>query len=72
MPQWEYRVVGLPHDRTQDDSVANETVKVVHQQQDILNEYGAQGWELVGFDTVARSGGDGSYRSIAVLKRTKP
>ncbi len=48
MTRWEYMILNLPHG----DMPAK------------LNEYGAQGWELVSFQVV-----DNSRNSVAVLRR---
>ena len=70
--RWEYMAVVLPHDRTRDEKVAGETVKRVYQVEAILNEWGAQGWEVVGFQTPPRSGTGGVGDPRLILKRQIP
>lgn len=69
MTRWEYMVVVLPHDRTRDARVADEKVQHVYQLEAILNEWGAAGWEVVGFATPPRSGTGGVGDPRLVLKR---
>lgn len=79
MQRWEYQVVVLPHTRTRDEKVGGEKVKHIYQQEASLNEYGSQGWEVVGRasihdrgDRVAGPTADAQFKSICVLKRPIP
>ena len=69
MQRWEYRVVYLSHRRTEEEKIAGEKVQTVVQQQPILNEYGQDGWELVGFHSTLSGTASGSFQSLCVLKR---
>lgn len=72
MTRWEYMAVSLPHDRVTKTKTAGEDVEHVGQIEAILNEWGAQGWEVVGFSVVARSGAGGVGYPRLILKRPKP
>ena len=69
MQRWEYRVVYLPHRRSEEEKIAGEKVQTVVQQQAILNEYGQDGWEVVGFHSTLSGTATGSFHSLCVLKR---
>jgi hypothetical protein len=69
MTRWEYMAVVLPHDRTRDEKVAGETVQRIPQIEAILNEWGAEGWEAVGFVVIPRSGTGGTGYPRLILKR---
>jgi hypothetical protein len=63
--------VVLPHDRAKREKVANEDVERIPQIEAILNAWGAEGWEAVGFAVVARSGTGGTGYPRLILKRPR-
>lgn len=70
MKRWEYMAVMLPHDREREAKVGGEKVQHVPQIERILNAWGAEGWEVVGFAQNPRSGmgSDVTYPRL-ILKR---
>jgi hypothetical protein len=61
LTRWEYKVVFLPHTRLRDDQAAGEKVKHMFQIEAVLNEWGSQGWEVVGHsDSYAWDGHPGA------------
>lgn len=71
MTRWEYMAVVLPHDRTRDEKVADENVQRIPQIEAILNAWGEEGWEAVGFAVTLRSGSGGTSYPRLILKRPK-
>lgn len=69
MQRWEYMAVVLPHDRSREEKVAGEEVERIPQIEAILNAWGAEGWEVVGFQTPPRSGTGGVGWPRLILKR---
>ena len=65
---YEYLFLELPHDRKQRTKVANENVDVVYQITAILNAYGKEGWEAVGFSESFTSTGS-HFAPKFLLKR---
>lgn len=47
MKRWEYLYLELPHGRTERSKVAGEAVDRIPQIEEILDAYGADGWEVV-------------------------
>jgi hypothetical protein len=72
MQRWEYMAVHLPHDRSRGEKVAGENVERIPQVEAILNAWGAEGWEVVNFAVVARSGTGGVGTPRLMLKRPLP
>lgn len=68
MTRWEYMAVVLPHDRTRREKAAGENVERIPQVEAILNEWGALGWEVVGF-AVSSPGAGGTGFPRLILKR---
>jgi hypothetical protein len=69
MTRWEYMAIVLPHDRTRDEKVAGERVERIPHVEKILNEWGAQGWEVVGFAQNPRTGVVSVQYPRLILKR---
>jgi hypothetical protein len=69
MTRWEYMAIVLPHDRTRDEKVAGEKVLRIPQIERILNEWGTQGWEVVGFSQNPRAGVTDVQYPRMILKR---
>jgi hypothetical protein len=70
LARWEYQVVFLPYTKLRDSQAAGEKVKHMYQIEAVLNELGAQGWEVVGYgDSYAWDGHPGGSFT---LKRSLP
>ena len=61
--------VMLPHDRQRGEKVAGEKVERIPQIEAILNAWGAEGWEVVGFAQNPRYGSAEATYPRLILKR---